>query len=79
LRNGENEIDCLYREIEEETSIPRNSLTFLRKIGAIEYYKPGIGKDVRRNDFLLMVEMASGIPHPVATRNPHPKGLALLL
>jgi GrpB-like predicted nucleotidyltransferase (UPF0157 family)/8-oxo-dGTP pyrophosphatase MutT (NUDIX family) len=51
----ENEIDALYREIEEETGLSKDKMTYFRKIGSLEYFKPGIGKMVKRHDFLLMI------------------------
>ncbi len=54
VKIGEKVIDGLYREIYEETGIKREELTYLRKIGMLNYFKPTNYKNVERSDFLLL-------------------------
>ena len=48
---GEDLLNCLQREVREETGI--TEFNVLRKLGVHAYYKPDVRKSVERHDYLL--------------------------
>ena len=54
VKQNESILEGLYREIREEAGIEKSELTYLRKIGEIQYFKPNNYKNVDRNDFLFL-------------------------
>ena len=57
VENSETPLDATLREIEEESGINRNSLTYLREVGRLEYFKPQIHKKVRMYNFLFLANL----------------------
>ena len=58
---------ALYREVEEESGIPRDDLLYLRCVGELRYFKPLIHKKVTMHDYLLLYtgSTSGGFEHKV--------------
>lgn len=55
VESGEAPIECVYREIERESTIARADLTLVRTLGVTRYFKENQRANIERHDFLLTV------------------------